>query len=72
MADVTVTAWFLIVLAVATAAGCLAFLLPVRHLSGAHPASDEITEPEHQARHRSTDDETTTRLDDFRPRRHER
>jgi hypothetical protein len=64
----TVTAWFLIVLGVATLAGIVAFLLPMRRLNDPHPyVTDEAeTEHEHEGRHRNSEDVPTTRLDDYR------
>jgi len=79
MQHITVTAWLLIVLVVATLAGIVAYLLPVRQLNDGSPRQAdphsaarryEAGPPEdpHEGRHRSSDDEDTRRLGDSRLR----
>lgn len=57
----------LILLALATLVGVVAFLLPAQRLNPEHPfdtGADPWDDREHVGRHRHPDDQDTTRLDD--------
>lgn len=63
MQYITVTAWLLIVLGIATLTGIVAYLLPVRRLNGEHPyETDPLDAGEHDGKHQRMEDGPTRQL----------